>query len=233
MCGGKQCCICANGGGGCLSGRNDDYAEVSSPEEIIKRLDKNKYPYDRDIMISYLKSKGIEYQEKDSSYKVKEYEEKYADKKHYTDPDDKIAVEFIESVKSLQYTPVQYLSGEDINKFIQLSLNYIKSINGFPGAQEVNSIIAEAYADAIGIINYALENDLLITREEPKDHDKFVEFANFTANLIFDEEDPDKEVMCEVLCRKLNELGLVESDDNKWIFRRVSSHNNGAIESDD
>ena len=168
-------------------------------------------------------------------------------------------------------TPLDRFSSKEINNFIQLSLNYIKNINGFPGAQEVNSIMAEAYADAIGIINYALENDLLTTKEEPKgfgkiadreyedkykrkyerqlkkdheEYDKFVEFANFTADLVFSE-DIGKEFMCEVLCRRLNKLGLVESDDNTWIFLgassenifnikdRVRKDNNGTIKSDE
>lgn len=255
MCGGKQCCVCVNGGGGCLSALNDDdYVEVSSPEVIIKRLDNNKYPYDRDVMIAWLKARGIEYDDNPTRKiydKVKEYEEKYKNKKHYDDPDDSIAVEYIESVKDLMNTPLDRFSSKEINEFIQLSLNYIKNINGFPGAQEVNSIISEAYSKAICIINYALEKDLLTTKEEPEgfgrladkeyedkykrkyeeklekeceQYDKFVRFADYTADLIFSE-DIGKEFMCELLCRRLCDLGLIKSEEGTWIYPGISSDN--------
>jgi hypothetical protein len=251
------CWLCINGDPNinCLAGRGDDYFQAITPEKVKERLDKKLYPSYRNNMTSWLEERGIHYDDKpDQSQmydKVKEYEEKYIDKKHYTDPDDSIAVEYIESVKDLFNTPLDRFSSEEINKFIQLSLNYIKNINGFPGVQEVNSIMSEAYADAIGIINYALEKDLLTTKEEPEgfdklfqqefedkckrkyenqlekereQYDKFVRFADYAADLVFSE-DIGKEFMCELLCRRLCDIGLIKSEEGTWIYPGISSDN--------
>ena len=41
-------------------------------------------------------------------------------------------------------------------------------------------------------------------------------FANEIVDLIFGEDNRDAEAIVEVLCRKLNKLGLVELDGDKW-----------------
>lgn len=41
-------------------------------------------------------------------------------------------------------------------------------------------------------------------------------FANEIVDLIFGEDNRDAEAIVEVLCRKLNKLGLVELDGDNW-----------------
>lgn len=58
-----ECCVCSCAGG-CLAGHGDDDFCVASKEQIIKRLDKGRYPKYRDYMIKFLKKHyGVEYKE--------------------------------------------------------------------------------------------------------------------------------------------------------------------------
>lgn len=41
-------------------------------------------------------------------------------------------------------------------------------------------------------------------------------FANEIVDLIFGEDNRDAEAIVEILCRKLNKLGLVELKGDKW-----------------
>jgi hypothetical protein len=49
-----DCAICGCGGG-CLAGIGDDDYTPASKEQVIERLENNKYSHYRDQMINYLK----------------------------------------------------------------------------------------------------------------------------------------------------------------------------------
>lgn len=53
----SNCCICSAGGGCCLAGIGDDDYSPATKEQVIERLDNNKYYLDRDEMIQYLKER--------------------------------------------------------------------------------------------------------------------------------------------------------------------------------
>lgn len=56
-----ECCVCACGNF-CLAGHGDDDYSPASKDEVIKRLDNNRYPSYRNSMIQYLKNEfGYEY----------------------------------------------------------------------------------------------------------------------------------------------------------------------------
>ena len=56
-----ECCVCACGNF-CLAGHGDDDYSPASKDEVIKRLDNNRYPSYRSSMIQYLKNEfGYEY----------------------------------------------------------------------------------------------------------------------------------------------------------------------------
>lgn len=56
-----NCCVCACGSF-CLAGHGDDDYSPAQKEQVIERLNKNKYPLYRDEMIKYLIDKfGYEY----------------------------------------------------------------------------------------------------------------------------------------------------------------------------
>ena len=52
----SKCCICG-AGGGCLAGIGDDDYFPATKEQVIERLDNNKYYLHRDEMIQYLKER--------------------------------------------------------------------------------------------------------------------------------------------------------------------------------
>jgi UDP-glucose 6-dehydrogenase len=56
-----NCCVCACGSV-CLAGHGDDDYFTAQKEQVVERLNKNKYPLYRDEMIKYLIDKfGYEY----------------------------------------------------------------------------------------------------------------------------------------------------------------------------
>ena len=48
----SNCCICS-AGGGCLAGIGDNDYSPATKEQVIERLDNNKYYLHRDEMIQY------------------------------------------------------------------------------------------------------------------------------------------------------------------------------------
>lgn len=53
----KSCGICGNGDGGCLASMAEDLFTPATKEQIIERLNNNRYTGDRNIMIATLKEK--------------------------------------------------------------------------------------------------------------------------------------------------------------------------------
>lgn len=62
MCGSgnKECAICACGDG-CVVGFRDDYFSPASERQLVERLNNNRYPDYRQLMIDTLKKRGHEY----------------------------------------------------------------------------------------------------------------------------------------------------------------------------
>lgn len=62
MCGGKgkECAICACGDC-CVAGFHDDYFSPASERQLVERLNNNRYPDYRQLMIDTLKAQGHEY----------------------------------------------------------------------------------------------------------------------------------------------------------------------------
>ena len=52
-----ECCLCANGGGGCLAGHGDDEYWPANKEQIIERLDKGQFSDHTQTMKNYLKNR--------------------------------------------------------------------------------------------------------------------------------------------------------------------------------
>jgi hypothetical protein len=55
-----ECCICSSSGF-CVAGHGDDFYSPASPERVIENLNNGNYSQYKDIMIQYLKERGIEY----------------------------------------------------------------------------------------------------------------------------------------------------------------------------
>lgn len=59
-----DCCICSMGGNGCLAGIGDNDYSPATKEQVIDRLNRNAFEWNRDQMIKYLKEKfDYDYQE--------------------------------------------------------------------------------------------------------------------------------------------------------------------------
>ena len=58
-----ECCTCRYGDlpNGCYAGSGDDDYVPTEIEQVVDRLNQNKYPYDRKYMIEWLKERGYEY----------------------------------------------------------------------------------------------------------------------------------------------------------------------------
>ena len=54
------------------------------------------------------------------------------------------------------------------------------------------------------------------------------DFARWVAEQIFDN-NVDDDVFCELACRKLAELGLVEKTDADWIFTSTDKENESEV----
>ena len=57
-----ECCVCGNADF-CVAGHGDDEFSSADISIVIKRLDNNKYPTDREYMINWLLSKGYKYKQ--------------------------------------------------------------------------------------------------------------------------------------------------------------------------
>ena len=58
-----DCSVCRLGDGGCIAGHGDDDFCLATEEQLVERLDNNKYSDRRSYMITVLKDKfGIDYE---------------------------------------------------------------------------------------------------------------------------------------------------------------------------
>lgn len=75
----------------------------------------------------------------------------------------------------------------------------------------------EITGEAADLIQQAIDSyrSVILRRIMVRPTEKVI-FANEIVDLIFGEDNRDAEAIVEVLCRKLNKLGLVELDGDNW-----------------
>lgn len=75
----------------------------------------------------------------------------------------------------------------------------------------------EITGEATDLIQQAIDSyrSVILRRIMAQPTEKVI-FANEIVDLIFGEDNRDAEAIVEVLCRKLNKLGVVELDGDNW-----------------